>query len=158
MSSGPGEIRVLHVDDEQNLGEVVAMHLERIHEEITVTHVRSAREGLDRLGEAAFDCVVSDHDMPNMDGLEFLRCVRADYPDLPFILFTGKGNEEIASDAISAGVTEYLQKDVGTDQYTVREPHRASGQRAASEDRTRRVRADALDAYLEPPGDGLPGP
>ncbi|WP_324758563.1 hybrid sensor histidine kinase/response regulator [Haloarcula sp. GH36] len=119
MSSGPGEIRVLHVDDEQDLGEVVAMHLERIHEEITVTHVRSAREGLDRLGEAAFDCVVSDHDMPNMDGLEFLRCVRADYPDLPFILFTGKGNEEIASDAISAGVTEYLQKDVGTDQYTV---------------------------------------
>jgi PAS domain S-box-containing protein len=65
------------------------------------------------------DCVVSDYDMPGQNGIEFLEAVRDDYPDLPFILYTGKGSEEIASDAISAGVTEYLQKESGTDQYTV---------------------------------------
>jgi len=57
--------------------------------------------------------------MPRTDGLEFLEAVRADYPDLPFILFTGKGSEEIASEAISSGVTDYLQKGAGTNRYTV---------------------------------------
>ena len=133
MSSGAGEIRVLHVDDERDFGEIVSMHLERIHDEIAVTSVGSAQAGLDRLDAESFDCVVSDHDMPTMDGLEFLRRVREKYPDLPFVLFTGKGNEEIASDAISAGVTEYLQKDVGTDQYTVlaNRIERAVGERRA---------------------------
>jgi DNA-binding NtrC family response regulator len=54
--------------------------------------------------------------MPGVDGLEFLASVREEYPDLPFILFTGKGSEEIASEAISRGVTDYLQKETGTDQ------------------------------------------
>jgi PAS domain S-box-containing protein len=57
--------------------------------------------------------------MPNQNGIEFLRSVREIYPDLPFILFTGKGSEEVASEAISAGVSDYLQKESGTDQYTV---------------------------------------
>ncbi len=66
-----------------------------------------------------FDCVVSDYDMPERDGLDFLEALREDAPDLPFILFTGEGSEEVASDAISAGVTDYLQKEQGTGQYTV---------------------------------------
>jgi len=64
-------------------------------------------------------CVVSDYDMPGLTGLELLERVRADHPGLPFILFTGKGSEEIASRAITAGVTDYLQKGTGPDQYTV---------------------------------------
>ncbi|GGN97757.1 hybrid sensor histidine kinase/response regulator [Haloarcula pellucida] len=114
-----GEIRVLHVDDEPEFGDVAAMHLERVDGGIDVVSERDARAALGRLRSEPFDCVVSDHDMPNMNGLEFLKAVREEFPELPFILFTGKGNEEIASDAISAGVTEYLQKDVGTDQYAV---------------------------------------
>ena len=117
--SSDGEIRVLHVDDEPELADVAAMHLERVDENITVVTETSAPDGLERLRTTPIDCVVSDHDMAEMNGLEFLKAVREEYPELPFILFTGKGNEEIASDAISAGVTEYLQKDVGTDQYTV---------------------------------------
>jgi PAS domain S-box-containing protein len=117
--SSAGDIRVLHVDDESAFTDVAAMHLERVDEGITVTAESSARDGLERLRTSTFDCVVSDHDMPGMNGLEFLKAVREEFPELPFILFTGKGNEEIASDAISAGVTEYLQKDVGTDQYAV---------------------------------------
>ncbi|HSG72327.1 MAG TPA: PAS domain S-box protein, partial [Planctomycetaceae bacterium] len=66
-----------------------------------------------------FDCVVSDYDMDSQDGIEFLEQFRERYPKLPFILYTGKGSEEVASDAISAGVTDYLQKGSGLDQYTV---------------------------------------
>ncbi|WP_340102307.1 response regulator [Salinibaculum salinum] len=56
------------------------------------------------------DCIVSDYDMPGMNGIEFLEAVREECPDLPFILYTGKGSEEITSETISAGVTDYLQK------------------------------------------------
>jgi len=48
-----------------------------------------------------------------------LESIRERYPDLPFILYTGKGSETIASDAISAGVTDYLQKSGGTEQYEI---------------------------------------
>jgi len=119
MSGHGGEISVLHVDDDPDLGDLVAVHLERTHGNLSVCTERSAAAGLERLSEHTFDCVVSDHDMPGMGGLEFLKVVREEYEELPFILFTGKGNEEIASDAISAGVTEYLQKGMGTDQYAV---------------------------------------
>ncbi|MHC3378384.1 PAS domain-containing sensor histidine kinase [Haloarcula sp. H-GB5] len=133
MSGHGEEISVLHVDDDPDLGDLVAVHLEQTHSDISVCTERSATDGLERLSEQAFDCVVSDHDMPGMDGLEFLKVVRKEYEELPFILFTGKGNEEIASDAISAGVTEYLQKGVGTDQYAVlaNRIERAVGERRA---------------------------
>jgi PAS domain S-box-containing protein len=76
----------------------------------------------DRNGDATgadppVHCVVSDYDMPDMDGLSLLRSVRERDDSLPFILFTGKGSEEIASEVISAGVTDYLQKKGTTDQY-----------------------------------------
>ena len=133
--SSDGGIRVLHVDDEPDFTDVAAMHLERVAEDITVATEPSARDGLSRLRRSAFDCVISDHDMQAMDGLEFLKAVREEFGKLPFILFTGKGSEEIASEAISAGVTEYLQKDIGSDQYTVlanRIRHAVGEQRAKS--------------------------
>jgi PAS domain S-box-containing protein len=65
------------------------------------------------------DAIVSDFDMPNLTGLDFLAEVREHDPSIPFVLYTGKGSEEIASDAISMGVTEYMQKESGTDQYAV---------------------------------------
>ena len=113
-----GRIRVLHVDDDPDFGALVAAALEREDDAFEVTTAGSADEGLARLEEEAFECVVSDYQMPGTDGLEFLRKVRESYPDLPFVLFTGRGSEEIASEAISAGVTDYLQKG-GPERYTV---------------------------------------
>jgi len=55
--------------------------------------------------------------MPAQNGLEFLETIREEYPDLPFILYTSRGSEEVASEAISAGVTDYLQKEAGTGHY-----------------------------------------
>jgi len=112
-------IRVLHVDDQPGFADMAATYLERTDDQLTVETASSAVAGLDRLETERFHCVVSDYDMPEINGVEFLERVRERHGDLPFVLFTGKGSEEIASEAISAGVTEYLQKETGTDQYAV---------------------------------------
>jgi|AntDeeMetagen134_2_1112570.scaffolds.fasta_scaffold02679_4 PAS domain S-box-containing protein len=122
MDTTTDPIRVLHIDDEPDFAAMASVYLERENDRIEATTATSASEGLDRLAGNGFDCIVSDYDMPERDGigvLEAVRADRADRADLPFILFTGKGSEQIASEAISAGVTDYLQKGSGTDQYTL---------------------------------------
>ncbi|MFC6988298.1 PAS domain-containing protein [Haloplanus sp. GCM10025708] len=110
-------IRILHVDDDPGVAEMTATFLERADDRFDVETATSASEGLDRLVEGGFDCVVSDYDMPDCNGLDFLEDVRENCLTTPFILFTGKGSEEIASEAISMGVSDYLQKSPGSEQY-----------------------------------------
>ena len=113
----PDTVRILHVDDELSFADLAATFLQREDDRFRVETETSASEGLGRLADEQFDCVISDYNMPGRDGIEFLRAVRDEYPDLPFVLFTGRGSEEVASRAISAGVTDYLQKGSGTEQY-----------------------------------------
>jgi len=114
-----GAIRALHVDDDPDFLEVVATYLENEEESLSIVTEDSGQAGLELVESERIDCVVSDYRMPEMDGLAFLEAVRDEHPEMPFILYTGHGSEEIASEAISAGVTEYMQKETGTDQYTV---------------------------------------
>ena len=128
-------IRVLLVDDEPGVADVTARFLERADESLEVVVEHDAAAGLDRLETEAIDCIVSDYQMPRMDGIEFLEAVRAAHPDLPFVLFTGQGSETLASEAISAGVTSYLRKETGTDHYEVlaRQVKNAVAKRRAEE-------------------------
>ena len=111
--------RILHVDDEPDFCGLVKAYLEREDAAFEVVTETSAADGLSRLEKNNIDCVVSDYDMPDTDGLGFLEAVQESHPETPFILFTGKGSEEIASKAITRGVTDYLQKAGGTEQYEV---------------------------------------
>jgi len=112
-------IRVLHVDDEPGFADMVADFLEREDPQITVQTAKTVESAIEILDTSSIDCIVSDYEMPEANGLQFLHTVRNSELDVPFILFTGKGSEEIASDAISAGVTDYLQKEGGSSQYTL---------------------------------------
>ena len=112
-------ISVLHVDDDPAIGELTTIFLERANSRFAVTHCSTPEHSLDYISGSPPDCVVSDYDMPTLDGLDLLRTVRERNPDLPFILYTGKGTEEVAAAAIDAGITDYMRKEIGTKQYTV---------------------------------------
>lgn len=118
---GQGElpVRVLLVDDEQAIADTTAGFLENEVDRVSVIIETNPETALERLDRYQFDCIVSDYQMPEMDGVELLERVREDNSDLPFILFTGKGSEEVASEAISAGVTDYLRKEGGHEEYAV---------------------------------------
>ncbi|WP_132058867.1 response regulator [Halorussus amylolyticus] len=110
--------RVLHVEDNDFFAKVTAEILSDEYG-IRVHTIEGASPALDLLETECFDCIVSDYEMPGMDGLEFLDAVRERDTDVPFILLTGGGSERIASRAISAGVTDYLQKGSGKEQFAV---------------------------------------
>ncbi len=71
----------------------------------------SAAAALEELGGLDVDVVVSDYDMPEMDGLAFYEEVDELVPEMPFILLTGRTDDDIASSAINAGIDDYLQKE-----------------------------------------------
>jgi len=105
-------IRVLYVEDDPRFGGVIERELERCCDRISVTTERCVADGLERLANenSGIDCILSEYELPDSDGVDFLEQVRDEYPDLPFFLVTAHGSEAIASDAIAAGVTHYTRK------------------------------------------------
>jgi len=117
MSDSTGEVTVLHVDSDDECRAQTRESLEREDDRLTVVSASDTEAGLERVREADIDCVVSDYQLPDRDGLAFFEAVREEHPDLPFVLCTGEGSESVAAEAVSAGVTDYLQKRSGTEQY-----------------------------------------
>ena len=102
-------ISVLYVDDEAPLLDIAKIYLERTGD-FSVGTATSAPEALVLLQEQAFDAIVSDYQMPEMDGIAFLQQVRKSGDTIPFILFTGRGREEVVIQALNEGADFYLQK------------------------------------------------
>ena len=102
-------ISVLFVDDEPVLLDIGRMFLERAGD-FSVTGTDSARKAIALLEEDAFDAIIADYQMPEMNGIDLLRVVRERYGDIPFLLFTGRGREDVASDAVNIGADFYVQK------------------------------------------------
>jgi PAS domain S-box-containing protein len=109
MHSPSKTLNILYVDDELPLLELGREFLEQM-ENFRVETASSARSALSVLGHTSFDAIVCDFQMPGMDGMEFLEKVRTIHGDIPFILFTGRGREEIVIRAITSGADFYVQK------------------------------------------------
>lgn len=104
-----GPIFVLYVDDEPALLEIGKIYLERA-EGIHVKTVDNPEDAIRLLVHDVFDAIVSDYQMPGMDGISFLKYIRRTYGELPFLLFTGKGREEIVIEALNNGADYYVEK------------------------------------------------
>ena len=105
----PLPLRVLYVDDEPDLLSIAKRFLKR-QRDVDVDTLTSAREALELLGRERYDAIISDYQMPEMDGITFLKQLKASGDTTPFIIFTGRGREEIIIEALNSGADFYLQK------------------------------------------------
>ncbi len=104
------DVKILLVDDQPRLLDQAELFLEKRKESLNIETSGSPKKGLEMISEREYDVIVSDYQMPCMDGLEFLETVRKNENGIPFIMFTGKGREEVAKKALNLGADRYLQK------------------------------------------------
>ncbi len=104
-------MRVLFVDDDSSVLRQAEIFLEDEDDRLDIETAVSVEEGLELLDDDKFDAIVSDYQMHGVNGLDFLETVREGRnSNIPFIIFTGKGREEVAMDALNLGANRYLQK------------------------------------------------
>lgn len=109
MQTVTNPYRILYVDDEEGLLDIGRFYLEQAGG-ITVDVTASPHEALHMILSGRYDAVVSDYQMPEMNGIELLKRVREAGSRVPFIIFTGKGREEVVIEALNSGADFYIQK------------------------------------------------
>ena len=102
-------IHTLYVDDEEGLLDLAKVFLEHSGQ-LRVDTFLSVNEAEEAMKLKNYDAVISDYQMAGTDGIEFLKRLRAEGNDIPFILFTGRGREEVVIQALNSGANFYLQK------------------------------------------------
>ena len=105
------EIRILHVDDNPKIIQVTQLYFKHFGSNFKLTPAFSAEQGLELLERESFDVIIADYKMSEMDGIEFLEELRRRGDDTPFIILTGKGDEEVAMEALNKGANRYLKKE-----------------------------------------------
>jgi PAS domain S-box-containing protein len=150
------QIRILHVDDGPDFLALTKVHLEEKDAAFSVDTATTAQEGLKLLGESNYDAVLSDYQMPGMDGLEFLQYLRESGSEIPFIMLTGRGREEVAIAALNKGANHYIQKgkDIeslfGTVAHVIRETveKRRADDKLAAIEKERQIILDSAPAMI----------
>jgi CheY-like chemotaxis protein len=109
-------LRVLHVDDDLNQLLFTKIFLEECDPEISVESVSLPSEVVQALLSGKYDCIVSDYQMEEMDGVTLTQRVR-ERSDVPIIIYTGRGSKEVEEVARAAGVDGYVQKEADPNHY-----------------------------------------
>ena len=113
-------IRILYVDDSQFDRGLVLDSLEKEHSGFKLIQAVSRAEFEASLDQGGFDLVLSDFNILGFEGLQVLEAVHAKYPDVPVVIVTGTGSEEIAVEAMKRGAADYVIK---TAKHIQRLPH-----------------------------------
>ena len=127
-------IRVLYVDDEPLQLRVTKQFVEELDESIVIETVNTPKEVLRLIDIDHFDCILSDYQMPDVNGIELAQKIRAK-SDVPIIIYTGRGSEEVAEKAFGAGIDDYIRKELDPSHYRIivkRIKHVVERQRARS--------------------------
>jgi PAS domain S-box-containing protein len=153
--TAPGLPLVLFVDDDPAIGDLAGQYF-RTLPGIQVRVMQSADDALAYHARARADAIISDYEMPGMDGIAFLKLLRKKGDETPFIIFTGRGREEVAMEALNFGADFYLQKrgDPDTEFFELRSMVLQSIQRRRSQNEARELaerveqQAQILDEIL----------
>jgi DNA-binding NarL/FixJ family response regulator len=100
----------LFIDDNEELLELTKIFLKRINDRIKLETVSSVEEAYKKMDEKTYEILISDYQLPKKTGIQFLKELRENNNNIPFIFFTGKGKEEIAAEALRLGAVRYIQK------------------------------------------------
>ncbi len=100
---------ILYIDDEPDLLRIGRLFLEK-NQGLAVSTCESALDAIKILSTQPFDAIISDYQMPGMDGIQFLKYLRQNGDDTPFIIFTGKSREDVVIEAFNNGADFYMQK------------------------------------------------
>lgn len=110
-------IRVLLIDDEESQIELTKLNLEKVDPNLIITGTTNPPRTIELIHQS-FDCVVSDYKMQGMSGLKLNTEIKKT-SKIPFILYTGRGSEEVAEVAFSVGVDDYVMKEHTLANYSV---------------------------------------
>jgi PAS domain S-box-containing protein len=113
-----GFLNILHVDDDPNQVDMLRLFFYRLDESITVQGCSDPFDAVKLIASNGFDCIVSDYVMPGMNGVELVERVK-ELKDIPFIIYTGQGSEEVAQLAFRAGADDYIRKEIEPSHYEV---------------------------------------
>lgn len=146
---------VLYVDSDDDFAVLVQRTLTSLDPTVSVDHVPSASAAMERIDEG-YDCVVSSYSLNDTDAISFLEEFRRTYPDRPFVLFTGGGSEEVAGEAIAAGVSAYVPVRTGENNFellaqriwTVTRAYRTRKRAEAAEDELREAYQRTSDGVV----------
>jgi PAS domain S-box-containing protein len=106
--------RILHVDDDPCILEISKSILE-LEGNFEVDTSLSVAEAFEKMQENSYDAIISDYELPQKDGLQFLTQLREQKNEIPFVLFTGKGREEIVVKALNLGADNYINKNCSSE-------------------------------------------
>jgi CheY-like chemotaxis protein len=112
------QIKVLYLDDQEYQLEFTKIFLEKFDDSIKIEGSTSPSTALQRLMIEDFDIVITDYIMDEMSGIEFSGRLRK-FSDVPLILYTGYGSEEIAESAFASGIDDYIKKESGPGHFRV---------------------------------------
>jgi PAS domain S-box-containing protein len=110
-SSKKSVIRVLHVDDDSSMLEISKQIMMDMDCNLEFDSACCVDEAIKKLSTGEYDVVISDYEMPQKNGLEFLKELRDKNNQIPFILFTGRGREDVAVKALNLGADNYINKN-----------------------------------------------
>ncbi len=111
-------IRVLHVDDDESQREMMRQFIGIFDSEIEIESLSSPLQVIDKISNNYYDCIIVDFKMPEINGIELSRNIREKY-STPIILYTGQGSEEVASEAFSVGINDYIKKEIEPQHYQI---------------------------------------
>jgi two-component system chemotaxis response regulator CheY len=108
---------ILIVDDSSTMRKIISRSLRQAG--LTVDEIFEAGDGVEGLNALAgnkVDLILSDINMPNMDGLEFIKNVRANGNTVPIVMITTEGGEDILKEALTNGASDSIKKPFTPDQ------------------------------------------
>lgn len=112
------QLKILLVDDDHEISDFLKLRLSMDAPHFSISHVETAQDCLDYIDTKEVDCILSDYQLPGINGMELLMELKCRGDRTPFIFITGQGNEAVAREAFKAGAHDYFTKDIGFAHFT----------------------------------------